>query len=167
MRGSDSTFIHGRHQIGLNMGEFIPLFRTQNTNYKLNYRFKVNQKYSLRSSFQFDQETGDDGRLQFGTRLGIDRVIRSYKNFSIYGGIDYNAQIEKNNADQRENYWLGPSLFIGFKYQPARFISFSTEPGFYWNRRIFKDPLSFGDKISKWNELQVGNIGHLLMSFHF
>lgn len=156
-----------RHQVGLNMGEFIPIFRSQDTNYKLNYRYLLSYKYAIRSSAEYNQESGDNGRFQLGFRLGVDRTIKNIKKFSIYTGLDFNTQIELNDADKRENYWFGPSAFIGFKYQVAQFLSFTTEPGLYVNRRIFKDPLSFDTQISKWTELKIGNIGHLQMSFHF
>ena len=156
-----------RHQVGINMGEFIPLFRTQSNNFDLNYRFKIDSSWALRTSISFENVSEDDGKLDLGTRLGFDRCIRTYNKFTIYTGLDFNYSNTTFNIDDRSTKSLGPSIFIGFLYQPVHFLSISTEPGLYFTHIIFKDPSSFSETRVTRNETSISNIGQLLLSFHF
>lgn len=149
------------------MGEFVPLFRTQSTNFDLNYRFHLDSLNCLRSSLNYNKITGDDGRLDYGARIGFDRNIKYFKKFSVYTGIDINLNYQFYDIDNRSIRSIGPSFFLGFKYQPTHFLSISTEPGFYWFNKLAKDPESFSDKRTAWNEFNISNLGQLLLSFHF
>jgi len=63
----------------------------------------------------------------------------------------------------------GSAIFIGIQYRPSKNFSISTEPGFYWLKINAEDPTNFDpdQRKTSWTELNLDNIGQLLISVHF
>jgi hypothetical protein len=163
--GQDSLLY--RHQFGINAGEFIPLFRTQSSNFDLNYYFQVKKNHALRTGLNYEQVKDEDGKLTLGYRLGYHYVFKSIEKFHFYTGLDFNHNYQIHKSDNRSNNNIGASVFLGIKYQPKPYLSISTEPGFYWFNATSRDPSNFSKKYKNWNELKINNLGQLLISFHF
>ncbi|NQY11182.1 MAG: hypothetical protein HRT71_16925 [Flavobacteriales bacterium] len=156
-----------RHQIGLNMGEFIPLFKTQSTNLDLNYRVLFTEIWAARTAFSYSQVDDDDGYLKLDLKLGVDRIFKQTSKFSLYSGVEFVVGTENYEIDDRRTSQIGGALFIGLQYRPFKHFSISTEPGFYYFYHEFRDPLGFINKYDSWSTYSISNVGHLLMSIHF
>lgn len=156
-----------KHQIGMNLGKFIPIFRTQSTNFDLNYYYHLDSTYAFRLGVNYSRQSGDDGNIDLGYRVGVQRTLKKASKMTIYTGLDFNHDYQKHYIDDRSLSSVGGAVFLGARYQVKSFLSFSTEPGFYWFYIVAKDPTSFSEKKRSRNESRLTNVGQFLISFHF
>jgi hypothetical protein len=156
-----------KHQFGINMGEFVPLFKTQTGNFDLNYYYHLNEKHHLRSGFSYKNVIDETGEVDFSARLGFGKRIRQFEKLQLYAASDVSWLYSKNYIDERYFYKVGLSLMMGIRYHFSKNISVSSEPGFFWYSGYSKRPNSFGSPSSTWQEHSIDNIGQLLISFHF
>ena len=156
-----------RHEVGLNLGEFIPLLRTQGTNFDFNYRYKPDTIYAGRLAMKYWKVTDTEGSINLGIKAGIDRIISNGNKLGVIIAADAIYEYQWYEIDQRNKNTIGAVLSIGFIYRLAERISLRTEPGFFWKYVQFRDPQSFESPFREWNELFIGNIGQVLLNFRF
>ena len=163
--GQDSTFY--RHIFGLNANEFVLIFEHQDNLFDLNYRFNLNDRYSLRSGLNYDQETGDDGELNMSVRIGADFSFKTFTKWVFYAGPDVSYGIIHYSSDNRRIRKTGGIIFLGIMYKIGKHFSLATEPdiGFFYNKSV--DPSAFGEKSTTWSNIKIGKIGQILINFHF
>lgn len=151
----------------MNASEFVLLFENQPNSSILNYRYKIDSNYSARLGFDFNQVKGNDGYLRYSIRTGLDRTIRQFDRWEVYTALDFFFQKQQFESDNRFTRKVGGQLALGILFRPSRNFSISTEPNFTWLFVRFEDPTSFSNKVTEWQELQLGNIGQLLVNIHF
>ena len=164
--GQQGSFL--RHQVGLNASEFVVLFENQPRSTVLNYRLKLDSNYTLRAGVNYDQiKDADNGYLRYTARLGADRVLKQTGKWEFYAAIDGLLILNKFQSDDRYTREMGFWVSLGILFKISKHFSISTEPNFSWFFVNHEDPDSFSDKISRWQERRLSNIGQLLLNVHF
>lgn len=143
------------------------LFQKKNATYDLSYFYQLTKKSRIRSHYLYNEVTGDDGKLEYGFKLGYNRFITQNSNWLFYYGLDVENQLTFFNTDSRSKSVYGVRPFIGIQFYVSKSFSFSTEPTFSAIHIISSDPTNFGAKTTTWNEYKLDNIGLVNLNFQF
>jgi len=157
------------NQITINASKFIKgIFPGQEYEYEIGYRRVLNHKFCLRTAFSYYNQTTDDGYFEGGLRLGSDYTFRDFKNWKFYFGLDVLGNYISYRSSQRENYQVGIIGFLGVTFKIGDHFSLSTEPGIYGIFNHYKDRDSFSEyNIEEYYTFGLGNIGQIILGFHF
>ncbi|MDR8390922.1 hypothetical protein NC796_07225 [Aliifodinibius sp. S!AR15-10] len=158
-----------KHQIGFNATESIRLFEEESDKtYKLYYRHKVNPTTAIRSGINYRMDSSGNSMLELDLKVGLDKEFKRSGNWRFYAGGDISGGLEKVPSSARRNYQLGLSPFIGFLYHIDEHFSISTEPGLLVELRRFKNTDTFNpDNSETWVEMDLINVGQLIIGIHF
>lgn len=157
-----------KHQIGINASKFIVFFNEQVNNLDVTYRYRMDSLYSLRSAFNFDVTSAEDGISDMAFRLGLDRYFLLKDDWKYYLGIEANYRTNVLKSSQRTNSNYGALLFVGFLYNFGEHFSISTEPTLALLRFKVSDEDDFSPNANRsWSEVKLLNIGQVKLSFHF
>lgn len=155
-----------RHQLSIGLSNLI-IISTSNSEYDVSYFYMPTNKSRLRSHFKYNEVTGDDGKLEYGIKIGYDRRIKNFEKWLFYFGIDTETSLAYYNIDNRNKRIFGLNPFIGVQFNISNHFSLSTEPTFTIKHIIDSDPEHFTTTQVKWNEYRFDNIGLINVNFHF
>ncbi len=167
VRGQDTIAPLLRHRIGINVSKIILLSKSSSGQYDLQYQFSINRKSNIRLGGSYDQVSGDEGKLDFSFRIGYSRFFKQSNKWFFYWGTDGLYKYVLLNNDKRNKKTMGIAPFLGVMFKISPNVSFATEPSFEFIRIRDEDPESFTNKVNTWEEYHLGNIGQVLINFHF
>ncbi|MEX2477888.1 MAG: hypothetical protein WD357_05595 [Gracilimonas sp.] len=166
---ADTSVSFNKHQLGFNAFETIRLFEKNSAeNYKLYYRYKFNSSTALRTGFNYRMNTSGKGQLNINLRVGVDKIFKESGKWKFYTGGDLLAGYEKFSSSDRKNYMVGAGSFLGIIHYINEHFSLSTEPGFLFKVKYYKNPNTFNPIDSEtWVEVDLVNVGQVILSVHF
>lgn len=158
-----------KHQIGIGISKFInSAFASDKNAYDINYRYHYSEKMSLRAAGIYNSDDSDGGFVEMGLKLGIDRRLKKYDDWSFYYGIDAMTTYSNYNNVNKDQYMIGVLPFLGIQYNLSKNFSFSIEPGIYVRHNIVIDNSTFDtDNRTSWTESGLGKLGYINVNFHF
>lgn len=164
---SDSTKI--KHQIGIGISNFInSAFSSDKGAFEVEYRYKYNSKISFRSGAIYQKDDSEDGFLETGLKLGIDKSLKKYKKWNFFYGVDFTGTLSKFKNINKDNYNYGLAAFLGIQYKISDNFSMSIEPNLYFKQNVIVDNSTFSiDNKTKWTESGLGKLGYIQINFHF
>lgn len=166
---SDSSSAIHKHQVGFNATETFRFFqRSADDLYKVHYRYKVNPQTSFRAGLNYSLDTSDQGSLLIDLKAGMDKIFKDYGNWKFYWGGDITAGYEKFSSSSRKNYQAGIAPFFGAIFYVHDHFSISTEPGLLFSGKYYKNTDTFNPDDSEfWIEMDIVNVGQIIISVHF
>ncbi len=158
-----------KHQVGFNATESLRLFENETENtYKLNYRYKLNPFTALRSGINYRYNSSDNGTFLLDLKAGVDQVFKKSDKWRFYYGADLVGGVEKLSNSTRRNYHIGLAPFLGILFYFDEHFSVSTEPGLLAGIHWFNNSDSFNpDNSEIWVEMDLVNVGQIVISIHF
>lgn len=168
-QAAEDSVTYLTHQIGFNATETISLFEEESAqNYKINYRYKLNESTALRSGINYRFDSSDTRALTLGIKAGMDKIFKRSSSWRFYAGADIVGGVEKLSNNARRNYQMGLAPFLGMLYYLGEHFSISTEPGLLVEVRRFNDRGSFNpDNSETWVEMKLVNVGQIVIGIHF
>lgn len=162
----DSTFIGGKHQVGVNANSYLFLLNEQDYEFDLNYRYSIGSKTQLRAASSLMSLFSDNGEINFTFKIGSDYRFRTARKWEFYTGADAYYSYLLKREDGREWVSHGVGIFLGIQFNVDKHFSISSEPSLLWLKHRFDDPESFSPA-AHWNELSLINTGQLLLNYRF
>lgn len=157
-----------KNQIVMDFSKYTKLFNSQSQFYEIMYLRQISPNNILRTSFSYNQISGDEKKLDFSINIGYARVFKKYSKWRFYTGIDLINTYSSYNNGKKEQYQNGASIFIGAKYYINNHFSISTEPAILG---IYNQSYDNGDvpidKRKEWNEFGLRNLGQLQVCFQY
>lgn len=157
-----------KHQIGIGASEFIKVvFNSDESAYTIDYRHKLNDKYSLRLGVSYFSDSDENASTEGGVKLGFDKNLKLLKKWEFYYGIDILTRYEKFRSSNREAYKIGGGPIIGIAYYISPNFSLSIEPLFLFQYNLFVDNDTFGNKRNENFKVGFRKVGLINLNFHF
>jgi Outer membrane protein beta-barrel domain len=158
-----------KHQIGIGISNFInSAFSSDKGAFEVEYRYKFNTKISFRTGGIYQKDDSEDGFVETGLKLGVDRNLKKYKKWNFFYGLDLTGTYSKFKNINKDNYSYGIAPFIGIQYKISDNFSLSIEPNLYIKQNIIVDNSTFSiDNKTKWTESGLGKLGYIQLNFHF
>ena len=163
----DSTWFP--HQISINMSKFIRgIFPSDEYAYEIGYRYRLNEKWALRTSISFQNETSETGYNEGRLKLGADRIFKDYGKWRFYYGADLFGYYISYKGTDRRIIQTGLSVLLGVIFYISPHFSLATEPDIYLLYNHYLDRNTFSENTTEeyWI-FGFGNIGQIKVSFHF
>lgn len=146
---------------------FNQLFRANPYSSLLYLEYNFLPNYALRIAGDAEQVSGDEGKFDYQTKLGLKRYILNKDNWFFYFGIDGVFEYEFNRNTQVKQFTEGSLLYIGATYKIGNHFSLTTEPSVYFVFKQKRDLDSF-DSSTKYSDMQgFTQVGLVRASFHF
>lgn len=146
---------------------FNQLFRANPYSSLLYLEYSFSPKYTLRIAGDAEQVSGDEGKFDYQTKLGLKRYILNKDNWLFYFGLDGIFEYEFNRNTQVKQFTEGSLLYIGATYKIGNHFSLTTEPSLYFVFKQKRDLDSF-DSSTKYSNMQgFTHVGLVRASFHF
>jgi hypothetical protein len=158
-----------KHQVGIGISKFInSAFSSDVNSYDMEYRYKYSERISLRAGASYEKDNSDNGFVDGGIKLGVDRTFRKYTNWTIYYGADLIGNYSNFTNINKDIYSFGFAPLLGIQYNVSKNFSVSIEPMFFVKYNIVVDNSTFQkDNITKWTESGFGKLGYIQVNFHF
>jgi hypothetical protein len=146
---------------------FNQLFRAYPYSSLLYLEHQFSSKYAVRLAGDAEQVSGDEGKLDYQTKLGLKRHILRKNNWIFYLGVDGVFEYEFNRNTQVKQHTEGSLVYIGATCKFGNYFSLTTEPSLYFVFKQKKDLDSF-DSTTKYSNFQgFTQVGLVRASFHF
>lgn len=158
-----------KHQVGIGISKFInSAFASDKNAYDLNYRYQFSEKTFLRAAGIYNEDDSEGGFVELGLKLGLDRRLKKYDNWTFYYGCDAMSTFANYKNINKDQYMIGLLAFLGIQYNLSKNFSFSIEPGVYVRHNIVVDNSTFDvDNRDSWTESGLGKLGYISVNFHF
>ena len=158
-----------KHQVGIGISKFVnSAFSNDKNAYDIEYRYKYNQKISLRAGLSYEKDDSESGFIETGLKVGIDKNLKLYKMWTIYYGIDVMGNYSNYKNIDKDIYSFGLAPFLGIQFNISKNFSVSIEPNIYLKYFIAVDNSTFENKkVQRWSESGLGKLGYIQLNFHF
>ncbi len=129
------------------------------------YRFS--ERNFFRLAGDLEQNSGDDGKLDFQIKLGLKRVLKEKDSWIFYTGIDGLYEYEFNKNSEVLIHREGGLIYVGATKMFGPHFSLSTEPSIFLVFKQTRDFDSFSDEYAFSRELGLTHVGLVRATFHF
>jgi len=158
-----------KHQVGIGISKFVnSAFSSDKNAYAIEYRYLHSKKTAFRGGLSYEKDNSENGFIDGGFKIGIDRNLRRYDTWTIYYGIDFKGNYSNYKNINKDIYCLGLAPLLGIQFNLTKNFSLSIEPMLYVNFFTVIDRSTFSkDNTTTWTESGLGKLGYIQLNFHF
>lgn len=163
---SDSSQ-HRPYQLGVSASSLVKLLEEGDPahQYQVYGRYWTTDRRMRRAALRYKQVVGDPSEVDVGIRGGVARVFNIDDRWRFYGGGDLLAGYRRF-ANGNVSHRIGASPLLGVLFFASPHVSLSVEPRLlaaYARSRGSVPDRATSDSLS----IEIGGVGHLVLSVHF